>query len=138
MPDIDSLSGRELDAAVAEKVMGWTLRRFSNGGGEWLDVNGKHMASYDVPHRFSSDWSAAALLIERMWASGEYAEIEPRLQAIYHGEEPLATCHICERGWTNDHGIYVAAVKIEDPAKAMVALATAVCRAAMKARDKKQ
>ena len=35
-------AGRELDALVAEKVMGWTFRPYGNGGGEWT-VNGKKM-----------------------------------------------------------------------------------------------
>lgn len=35
--------GRELDALVAEKVMGWEYRGYGNGGGEWT-LGDKKMA----------------------------------------------------------------------------------------------
>jgi hypothetical protein len=60
-------AGRELDALVAEKVMGWQRgRRYGNGNGEWI-IDGKTSVSrtWDSTPHYSTDIAAAWLVVER-------------------------------------------------------------------------
>lgn len=57
-------AGRELDALVATKIMGWRTAHFDASYGEWLGVP---LDDYweDVP-RYSTDIAAAWLVVKRM------------------------------------------------------------------------
>ena len=67
-------AGRELDALVAEKVMGWTRGlRYGNGNGEWIEPgreNDAHKRTWDTTPCFSTDIAAAWQVVERMEADG--------------------------------------------------------------------
>lgn len=66
-------AGRELDALVAEKVLGWKRgKRFGNGNGEW-EIPGRENDSYKLTcYRtpdYSTDIAAAWEIVEKlsMW-----------------------------------------------------------------------
>lgn len=69
-------AGCELDALVAEKVMGWTYRSFYNGGGEWTDAVGKKVAFGGLDggslHHFSVNIADAWLVVEKMRTKGKH------------------------------------------------------------------
>lgn len=124
MPDIDSLSDRALDAAVAEKVMEWKPEKgFHTRRDCWrIDDRAQiiaHGGNIIMAENWkpSSDWSAAALVVERMR----------------------------EMGWrfwcgaSNEDGRWVAQFSTESGAFYVYGetMPTAVCRAAMKAREAK-
>ena len=61
-------AGRELDALVAEKVMGWVRgRRYGNGNGEWI-IDGKTSVSrtWDSTPSYSTSIAAAWEVVEKM------------------------------------------------------------------------
>ncbi len=67
--EIDNLTHRDLDAAVAEHVMGWTnVHQFCTGGvfGDEPILGGKHMATGVCVDRFSSDPAAMMKVIARL------------------------------------------------------------------------
>lgn len=65
------LAGRELDARVAEKVMGWKPETFE-GQPWWRDAEGCPWASCEVP-RYSTSIAAAWQVVEKL---GGYALME--------------------------------------------------------------
>jgi len=68
-------AGREMDALVAERVMGWTLgRRYANGNGEWQGHPHGGTLTWDQTPRYSTDIRAAWEVVEKMRADG-YATI---------------------------------------------------------------
>jgi hypothetical protein len=60
--------GRELDALVAEKVMGWTVK-FMDGIWGWMYRESERNRWYNVP-RFTTDISAAWEVVEKMQSWG--------------------------------------------------------------------
>lgn len=62
--DVDALTGRELDAAVARYVMGWDVVR-TNGVAWYGRYPGCKFSTEDVPN-YSRDMAAAWLVIERL------------------------------------------------------------------------
>jgi hypothetical protein len=58
-------AGREMDALVAEKVMGWELRTFKNDGVDFWHIPGTARCELDAP-RFSSDIGAAWEVVTHM------------------------------------------------------------------------
>ncbi len=108
-------SGKELDALIAQKVLGWKSlkRRWSNGAHSgvldyWVDENGTEMGS--VLPKFSSDIEAAWEIVEVLecvqftlnWRQNweweaHFAILDPKTQDpdIYEGtgeSAPLAIC----------------------------------------------
>jgi hypothetical protein len=72
-------AGRELDALVAERVMGWTYKPFYNGGGEWSH-NGKLVAfggldGGSLP-KYSSSIADAWQVVEKLKADGNNVWVE--------------------------------------------------------------
>lgn len=52
---------------IAEKVMGWSLRRYGNGNGDWLNADGSKTGStLETTPRFSTKIDAAFLVVEKM------------------------------------------------------------------------
>lgn len=81
-------AGRELDATVAEKVMGLQVMIHNPGSGEWRTL----YAGGDTPllPYYSSDPAAAWSVVERMRELGWYWEIvgrsnEPYIGAWFYG-----------------------------------------------------
>lgn len=89
MPDKQELSGRELDAAIAERVMGhvwdesrcracgWPIGSFEDGG---CTIESCSMRPYpvrraDTPSDYSSSIGAAMEVVEKMRQSGWHVEI---------------------------------------------------------------
>jgi hypothetical protein len=70
--DIDiSKPSRELDACVAEKVMGWKRTPYEYGD-HWNDHSGKYLGCgyQDLVPPYSSDIAAAHRVVEKMLADG--------------------------------------------------------------------
>lgn len=100
-------AGRELDALIAEKVMGWSYKPYYNGGGEWVK-DGRKVAfgGFDggsLP-RYSTDIAAAWLVVEKMgnWHGFDFLVqmLQPRgsntyeagwYEQDYDGFQPRAT-----------------------------------------------
>lgn len=74
-------AGREMDEAVATRVMGWTVEPWSDegmGGHNLHDSNGEYVAKWDAPPGWkaewdpknrwspSTDWNAMATVIEKL------------------------------------------------------------------------
>jgi len=100
-------AGRELDALVAEKVMGWTL-----SGRVWIDERG-HLQTIE-PTSFgsfepSSDIAAAWEVVEKMRARGLIVDLTLGAGAYCRigGFRPFAE----ERGATAPLAICLAALK---------------------------
>lgn len=62
-------AGRELDAEVAERVMGWRVER-QRGNSPWLVKRPDHEWSRIEQHAFSTDIAAAWQVVEKMQADG--------------------------------------------------------------------
>lgn len=120
-------AGRELDALIAEKVMGWKYRGYGNGGGEWT-FNGQKMAfgglnGGSLPH-YSTNIADAWMVVEKMgrWHGFDFMIVMPDPEQTFH----LRTY---EAGWyeaTND-GPERRVVSDADTAP------LAICLAALKA-----
>lgn len=95
--EIMRLEGRELDAAVVERVMGWESIRWVNGipVGEQPDIPFEH--EYVVPE-YSTDIAEAWRVIERIWDLGWYVDMghyEDEWEvAFYNGLQRYEDC-----GW---------------------------------------
>jgi hypothetical protein len=124
-PDALSAAGRELDALVAEKVMGWRCRGlhpihecpvFATGRADTL-----------APH-FSTDIAAAWQVVEKMGADGWNVSLY-----VHRGEHGGCGCSItCPYGPCEKHGNAVETWHgVEDVRGATVPLA--ICLAALKA-----
>lgn len=69
MPDTKELTGRALDAAVAERVMGWKLAATSSAHDPqvyWSDVRGPNSGMVRSVASYSSDDNAARLVRNRI------------------------------------------------------------------------
>lgn len=93
--------GRELDALVAEKVMGWRKRETPPGGHIWIDKDNLAYVPGELP-RYSTDIAAAWEVVEKLNNldfSIEYereikiwrASFEQGIPALER-EAPLAIC----------------------------------------------
>jgi len=67
-------AGRELDALVAEKVMGWKPSMFSNYPWQLVPPDGDGSAVRQVPN-YSTDIAAAWLVVERMCEFPSYVSL---------------------------------------------------------------
>lgn len=61
------VAGRELDALIAERIMGWVRgRRYGNGNGDWI-IDGKEgRRTWETTPRYSSDSAAAMQVFQRL------------------------------------------------------------------------
>ena len=130
MTDIEKLSDRELDALVAEKVMGWKMYKgawFPEGfdfevekhkyNADWLS-NGIH-----IPH-YSADIAAAWQVVEKMKADFSDGSVEGF--SLWFSSNPVQMPHWkCMFENSEDH------VKAEAPTAPR-----AICLAALRACDK--
>ena len=74
-------AGRELDALIAEQVMGWTYHPYGNGGGKWLDAAGKQVAfgglnGGSLPHYSTAIADAWAVVEQLSCTTKQYWTIE--------------------------------------------------------------
>lgn len=76
--ETNNLSDRQLDALVAERVMGWVRgHRWGNGNGEWIidgELYEKHRISWDRTPRYSTGIAAAMQVEDRIAGLGELAK----------------------------------------------------------------
>lgn len=118
--------GRELDALVAEKVMGWTGVHLVHGGtGTSSYYVGRTPRGVFVVRPYSTDIAAAWQVIEAMRQRNYYAEISE------HISDPERQCAMFasraghydsyERCWENEHQVCTATAP------------HAICLAALKA-----
>jgi hypothetical protein len=119
MSDLDA--GRELDALVAERVMGWQWNDYTvnYGNDDYRTVRGLFdvKGSFDSHDRFpeySTDIAAAWRVVEKLkpdWAirievrpSGVYCDIisltERRVEKVTESSVPLAICRAALRAVT--------------------------------------
>lgn len=75
MTDVSKLSDAELVAAVAEKVMGWYVCRYTKCAGcdHWVisrDANIPGIERFDEAWRPLDDWNDAMMVVEAMRAKG--------------------------------------------------------------------
>jgi len=122
-------AGRELDALVAEKVMGWrdvTDRRHNDGKWTGLyDVDDSHSVIDDLPY-YSIDISAAWQVVSRMRALGYELDLHHKHLNCYGKPDPRCThTHAIFRGNTRD--------KTHDGGALETDPAHAICRAALRA-----
>lgn len=83
------LTGRELDMAVAEHVIGWVRGpRWGNGNGPWI-IDGTEGRSWESTPRYSTDMTAAMEVLEKMRAD----EYEVRITSF--GVEDRAVWAVC-------------------------------------------
>jgi hypothetical protein len=67
--DIDTLDGAELDALVAERVMGWHLRTYANDSPRWYNSHGRHVATPSTFRpSFLHDREALDEALEQGWS----------------------------------------------------------------------
>jgi hypothetical protein len=64
----ESLTGRELDAIIAERLFGWTETKLW-GGGACVGVPPDRETVFDVP-RYSGGWAGAGLVVDEMRRRG--------------------------------------------------------------------
>lgn len=107
--------GRELDALVAEKVMGWEAvheHDFRDGGKQWLGTRSDGAKMVPLPH-YSTSIAAAWEVVAHLRSLASYVRWELR------GDRHDYNCYFClGRGveWVEDidtapHAICLAALK---------------------------
>jgi len=82
-------AGREMDALVAEKVMGWELRTFKSNGVDFWHIPGTVRCELDAP-KFSTDIGAAWEVVEKM--IGEMWNLSLEYQSAVYWCEFGKTC----------------------------------------------
>jgi hypothetical protein len=109
----DMNAGRELDALVAEHIMGWDLIA---AGGLWRTANGSRM----LPN-FSADMAAALMVVDQMRVRGYELDLHHKHVNCYGRPDPR---------WTHTHAIFRGNA---DGGAIEITPAHAICRAALRA-----
>jgi hypothetical protein len=70
-------AGRELDALIAARVMGWTGVRIDHPGGEEIRMGTSPEGKGGVVRHYSTDIGAAWAVVEKMRAAGWSFTLQP-------------------------------------------------------------
>lgn len=97
--------GRELDALIAEEVMGWRIFPDGpNGEMHTIDANQCECHEYDIPH-YSTDIAAAWKVVEKLSQIG----------SVFKDENPFWGCALASgeiiQGVSAPHAICLASLK---------------------------
>lgn len=112
-------AGRELDAMIAEKVMGWApvLHYGERGTGYWApsgcESDGAWVTDGDVPF-YSADMAAAWEVVEEMARRGWKVDVQSRCPprwAVHVNFALPITGRVFERSDSAPHAICLAALK---------------------------
>jgi hypothetical protein len=79
MPESKELSGRELNFAIAERVMGWERgKRYGNGNGEWIIPDWKQVLplTWSRTPQFCESIEAAMQIVEKLRERGVWTQIQ--------------------------------------------------------------
>jgi hypothetical protein len=82
---LSMVPGRELDALVAEKVMGWKYKRMTGYKEDAFE-------SSDLKLVFVSDWTPSSY-IHLAWKVFEKGDFDKEKSSIVHGSMGQWTCH---------------------------------------------
>lgn len=131
--DIDKLeAGRELDALVAEKVMGWTTFE-EYGQTFWRAPNDG--TRYLEPREFSTDIAAAWEVVKKLgeFRGGPHNIYKPVIRLEYYEHDGIANVSVGRCKGMEDVVADAEVWEEHGEASADQAMALAICRAALKA-----